>query len=222
MNEGGPNMDEVEQYVEEYRTLREEILVHEKSIWQVHSFLLTAAGAIFGYGLTVNNPFVLLVPLVILIPGIYMILSRWSHIYRIAAYIRLLLEPEVDGLNWETHWARVRELDIKVKRGLLWRYNQPICLLLIFHGFQILCTLIASFKLLIPFKWQTPTFILFIIYPLLIVHITHCVLYAKASADSGYHGKFWQKYLDNVEKQQRRTNGGSNSGDQANYERNRY
>ncbi len=104
--------------LEEYRTLRSEILNAQGRRLQTISLTVGAfglilsitAGAVLGSNITSAETRLLVsiggaVALyAVLIPSLIMLRSTQQTIQRLGEYIRLFIEPRVPGLNWEQQW----------------------------------------------------------------------------------------------------------------------
>ena len=98
--------------IEEYRSLRDEIGRNSQLTATVFLANVTATGVLFGFGFETMNGVIFLSPLAILIPSLFFLTSQMESTTRIASYIKVVLEPELD-LGWERDWWEVR------LRGLL-------------------------------------------------------------------------------------------------------
>ncbi len=98
--------------LEEYRSLRDEIGRNSQLTANVFLANVTATGVLFGFGFEMTNGVIFLSPLAILIPSLFFLTSQLESTTRIASYIKVVLEPELD-LGWERDWWEVR------RRGLL-------------------------------------------------------------------------------------------------------
>ncbi len=111
--------------LEEYKTLREEIMRTTRDRQIVLGFTITGVGTILGLilkhpqqtrdsmtGLQGLNWYVLALTsfaLLMLIAALLLTKRHTQSIDRISAYIRKFIESNVEGLNWETRWTRFRE-----------------------------------------------------------------------------------------------------------------
>jgi hypothetical protein len=111
-----PSFEEISKgLLEEYKTIRGEILQTQGQRIQIISPTVGAIGVILSisFGLVLRaqatSPDKLLmiavgaaiVIYVILIPSLIMMISVQQAIQRLGGYIRLFIEPQVPGLNWE-------------------------------------------------------------------------------------------------------------------------
>ncbi|MBU0507712.1 hypothetical protein KKH27_02575 [bacterium] len=91
----------VDNLIEEYKTLREEIGRYHTYILNVLLGNLAAVGALAGLGLKEKNPIFLLIALVFVVATLFMIVVRRLSASRAAACLRIVHEPKL-GLHWET------------------------------------------------------------------------------------------------------------------------
>lgn len=115
----------------EYQKLKDEYSLLTNQISNTVTFSVTACVAIFGYIINSANPriFFFLLPMLIIYPVCYIIISRLQSIVRLAAYIYVFLEPEGD-LKYET-----RYLKFKTKSRFKLAFSQTV--LLIYLGLII-------------------------------------------------------------------------------------
>jgi hypothetical protein len=113
-------MDVEEERVEEYRSLREEIVRRQDTRLVILGFAVASMGALIGLTLKTNADAVkgldyyafglVSFALVLLIAALLLTIQITQQIEVIAAYIRRFIEPRTHGIRWETRWARYREL----------------------------------------------------------------------------------------------------------------
>lgn len=88
--------------LEEYRTLRQEILDLEKIQHEITLFIFTGVSAIYALAFNSNELYLLFICYMILVP------LRCRHIFyhemvtKIATYICVAIEKDIRGLNWES------------------------------------------------------------------------------------------------------------------------
>jgi len=88
---------------DEYKALRDEILMEYQREVNLTAFVFTATAAIIGYGITAESPFVFLVPLVLLTLLLFQLRNSLHTILTISVYIRVFIESKKDvGQYWET------------------------------------------------------------------------------------------------------------------------
>ena len=153
--------------LEEYKTLREEIMRTQRDRQIVIGFALTGVGTVLGLILrdtqqTANAAIIVQrlnwyafaltsLALLMLIGALLLTREHTLTIDRIAAHIRTVIEPNVEGLSWEMHWRHYRESKKaninKVGRFLL-RSSMPLGIskpLAIFYGILASGVYIMSF-----------------------------------------------------------------------------
>ncbi len=93
----------------EYNNLRKEIDDKIKMHNSFLTFTITTVVAVLTFALSngIHTPFLCLVPFGILIPMSMRITYYRSAIVKLAAYMVVFLECDLDGLNWETRNNRV-------------------------------------------------------------------------------------------------------------------
>lgn len=92
----------------EYEALRRELEATGKRTYDSVFFSITASSAILGYGLTQDNVFVLLTPLLILWGAFQIIRQSMRSQRRISAYLRVFHESKESGAVWESALASSR------------------------------------------------------------------------------------------------------------------
>jgi hypothetical protein len=123
--------DEREGMLEEYRTLRDEILTAKARRLQTVSFTVGAVGVLLSIiagavlGSDIPSAEIRLAVAVgggialygILIPSQIMTTHLQQTIQTIGSYIRVYIEPHVPGLNWENRW-QVFKSQYRLPKGL--------------------------------------------------------------------------------------------------------
>ena len=183
-------MTDDERQIEEYKTLREEILQNQRALVQFLTIFISMSTAVFGYALSNESSYGMLAPLILLIPGVYLVVGQWEQMYRIGAYIRLVIEPELPGLSWESSWAELRSFGLKSTRNPFWRFNKTAAVLVVFHGFEILCVCAAYFA------GKAGKVLPAVCLAVVLVHTCHSIMFARTASDSNYHEAFWRAYLE--------------------------
>lgn len=122
-DQGLPSFEEISKgLLEEYKTIRGEILQTQAQRIQIISLTVGAIGVILSisFGLVLRaetTPLdkLLLITVgaaiviyVILIPSLIMMISVQQAIQRLGGYIRLFIEPQVPGLNWENRMQKFK------------------------------------------------------------------------------------------------------------------
>jgi hypothetical protein len=100
----------------EYRHLREEIHNCINNLLKITLTVNTLTFAFIGASLAIGNPFLFLLPLLMIELGFRLFKLQLLKIRRIATYIRAFFEPQLRNLKWEEHLYKLREiLDLKKK-----------------------------------------------------------------------------------------------------------
>ena len=86
----------------EYKTLRDEILQRQRISVQILAMSIAATGIILGISVQSKDGYLSLIPLIVLIPAIYIYISFINTIFRLAAYISMFIETKTEGLQYET------------------------------------------------------------------------------------------------------------------------
>jgi hypothetical protein len=96
-----------EHIIEEFKALREEILFNFRTISQLQAFQFLSAGALIGVAYSQKDPnqYLLLAPVLIILPVMFLFGTQFAGIQKIGTYIQLYIEPYCSGLNWETRIA---------------------------------------------------------------------------------------------------------------------
>lgn len=112
-------MDEKLALIEEYKSLREEIMRRQYARLLILGYTVTAVGALLGLAardassaaqsLTYYRFVLLAFALLILIAALLMTINHTQQIDIIASYIRRFIEPRVNGIRWESRWMRYRQ-----------------------------------------------------------------------------------------------------------------
>lgn len=106
--------------IEEYKSLRQEIMSRQNARRLILGFTITAIGSIIGfvlqgeialeYDLDYYAFSLIIFAIVIIIAALILTIHHTQQIDVIGAYIRKFIEPKMPGLNWQTYWFRYREL----------------------------------------------------------------------------------------------------------------
>jgi len=103
--------------IEEYKSLRQEIMSRQNARLLILGFTIAAIGTILGLtlqeeislGLNYYAFALITFAIVIVIAALILTIHHTQQIEVIAAYIRKFIEPKVIGLDWETNWIHYRE-----------------------------------------------------------------------------------------------------------------
>jgi len=95
--------------IEEYKTLRQEImeLYKRKNSYVIYTIIATAT--IFGFAIEYPSPYIFLLPVIVIIPLSYKSLGLDGSILSVATYISVVIESKLKGLKWETYQQKRRE-----------------------------------------------------------------------------------------------------------------
>ncbi len=120
--------------LEEYRYINEQIISHQRLIFQIFTFSVIAAVALLGYGLqnffgeqgkiSGFALFVILAPVAIIIPCAFIISAIREDIFRWGAYIVVFHEPEGKP-GYETRLNKIRDRKnplAEAYTALVWTY----------------------------------------------------------------------------------------------------
>lgn len=122
------------QYEMQYETLREEISNCTRYSNEFSTFSMTALAAVLAFAFSSDNPFLFLVPFVLIIPLSSKSLYYRKNISKISAYMIVMLEPGIEGYLWETLIEKYKE-DKKYSKFTIFRnyeylFESAICVLL--------------------------------------------------------------------------------------------
>lgn len=128
---------------EEYKALREEIFTYIKQRHQLVALAVLSTGAILGVGLQQNNPYILLIPLIIIIPIMWWNRVLWLYIYYVSTYINVFIESQCNELNWhrlDTNWPWIGQESGKLTLVL----NKIGTTTSIHAGLLVICSCLAT------------------------------------------------------------------------------
>jgi hypothetical protein len=155
--------------LEEYRTLRTEILQHSDIVEKNIVACVTVTGVALTFGLKESKPSILLLACVL---PIYFWLQHRSHrvsVAKLAAYISVFLEGEHSGLHWET---RLRDKRLRmplsrtpyVLRSFLYPYPVLIATSIILTFWQL-----KSLYRPGPLSWRSIGFIFLVLIATILI-----------------------------------------------------
>jgi len=108
----------MQQKLEERRYLNEQIINHQRLIFQIFTFSVIAAGGILGWtsqifldteaGALELAPFLVLVPMAIILPCAFIISAIRAEVFGWAAYI-IIFHESGEGLGYETVLDKARD-----------------------------------------------------------------------------------------------------------------
>ena len=93
----------------QYETLREEIANCTRMSNEFSTFSMTALAAVLAFAFSSDNPFLFLIPFVLIIPLSSKSLYYRKNVAKISAYMIVMLESEIAGYLWETLNERYKE-----------------------------------------------------------------------------------------------------------------
>jgi len=102
-------MDKDQHVLEEYKSLRSEIMSHLPVTAGLFTINITATAAIISYGLQSGSWGMFLVPFVYLLPSMFFISSMIYADVRMSSYIIVNIETRLQGLHWQRDWYRLRK-----------------------------------------------------------------------------------------------------------------
>ncbi len=124
-----------EALIAEYSTLRQEILQRIQMTLQFTAAGLPVASAFIVYGFQAHNSIAFLAAILTLVAALYYSSHGTNEIVKLGTYIHALIEPKVEGLQWETMVLERRKRENLFSPGI--SYPITIC---IFALFGIGCT----------------------------------------------------------------------------------
>ncbi len=180
-------MDLKDQQISEYNALKEEIKSNSQLTAQIFTVSITATALLIGYGFQEGNWLIFLSPFAIIFPSLWFISSQLISTVRIATYIRVFLEDDNEGLNWETRLAKSRRYRSKSDS----RYTLSITG--IYGGIGILCVVLSWIYVE---KTNTKIIVLALTSLILIVLLT----YLTANIRRCFKSDSYDNYCENWKK----------------------
>jgi len=101
-------MKEQEAILAEYNTLRAELIQYQQMNLQIPIFTLPVAAAVMAYGFQQKYSFAFLTAIAILLTALWYNRFVLASVSSIGAYIYAIIEPKIEGLQWETILASKR------------------------------------------------------------------------------------------------------------------
>lgn len=96
--------------IAEYNHLYAEIGRNSQISQHVFVANVATTAVLIGYGLNAKLGPIFLSPFAIIIPSLFFLSSQLESTTRIASYIKVFLESDLDSLNWETRWMALRQI----------------------------------------------------------------------------------------------------------------
>lgn len=155
-------MNDKDGLIEEYKSLREEIARRQDARLLVLGFTVTGIGTMIG--LTLNDGSVVVqglnyyafalisFALVMLIVSLLLTIQHTQQIAVISTYIRRFIEPNINGIRWESRWTRYRESRRSNPKagGLPLGTSKPLAL---YYGFLTVAVYCVSFVRGMHYYW---------------------------------------------------------------------
>jgi hypothetical protein len=109
----------------EYDNLYKEILENSNKVYLVLNICIPSTAALLGYIFTIDPsklpskelglPFLLLLPLAVILPSMIFVSASLNSTVRIATYLRVFYEEEQIDISWQRRMQALREKDDKGK-----------------------------------------------------------------------------------------------------------
>lgn len=129
--------------IEEYKSLRNSIDMHMKLIPEIFAIMVAATSALLGYGISSKSAEVFLIPLLIIFPCTFLILSQMNEVMLKGAYIKKQYEQNVWG--WESTLFERRQIREKNKKRLFVKAAEDAYAFVLIIDFLILICLLGFF-----------------------------------------------------------------------------
>jgi len=102
-------MTNQEATIAEYDALRQEITQTSQKHMQIIGAALTVVSVFIAYGFQAQSSLAFLAANVIFVGTIYIIADSKRHITSVSTYLYAIVEPKVEGLQWETMYEENRK-----------------------------------------------------------------------------------------------------------------
>lgn len=184
--------------LEEYKALRAEILMHIDRQSREYSILVPAIGVILTFAYTQNQPIFCFLGL------FFTISSWWQHqaifyeITKIGAYIEVFIEPETNGLRWESVSVRSEEMN-HVRKSSSFDLNRLSSNIPTEHTIAFM----SSFCLLVYLEWNNlryPLIISLLVVILLGAFIRHMRNYGMRGLRANWLDIFREVKVESLKK----------------------
>jgi hypothetical protein len=173
--------------IEEYKSLRDEIGRNSEITANVFLANISLSAAIIAYGLSSKTGAIFLTPFAVIIPSLFFFASQLESTTRIASYIQVFVEPELD-LRWEKRWLEIR------KQKLLPHYRKYTLSLTGLYGSLGLACLILAYV-----YWNaTIRTYLFTVIPIMVLLVLSIITLHKAFSTDfcKKYSEKWQELKD--------------------------
>ncbi len=184
-------MEEREGLLEEYRTLRTEILQNDR-VCQGLSVSALALISLSWAAMVWSGEFLLAVlPSAIYLAYLQLLLHKYEGTYRIATYLAAFLEPKIPGLGWETRLRRQRE---GATAAGFWAGVWSIeALLMILAAAPAFALVLWQFRIATPGMGVPLWWVVVLLAEVGVVWIA-CQQIAKVRGYISLHGGFWAEW----------------------------
>jgi len=185
----------MEGLLEEYKTLKDEIQSNSDWTGKAFIFTITVTATLISFGLTHNNWAIFLSPFLIIIPSMFFVSSKMESTTRIGSYIRIMIEPKIKGLNWQSNWLELRKGKLLPKKR---KYSLSI--ITQFSGISILCLGMSWTRFLSSNHSQYELILIIALSLIIIVFYMIAHIAIKQSFDMNYRVKYdeaWKKLEKN-------------------------
>ncbi len=162
-----------EALIAEYSALREEISRVLQNQMQFIGAALAVASAFIVYGFQAHNSLAFLAANIMLLAEMYIGANSTRHVALVATYLYAIVEPKVEGLQWETMLAENRKRENRISSRL--SYPKVIS---IYALFTIGCVFFAwlflrDYRILYVLLYSCISFILGVTFILVSVYSLH-------------------------------------------------
>src|SRR6266852_1374960 len=110
-------MEHQEALLAEYQSLRQEILQGIQLTLQSTLVALPIAAAVMAYGFQAKSSIAFLTAIAVLLSSLWYCTYLLMSVRSIAAYVYAIIEPKVDGLQWETIQVIKRRREVTIYEG---------------------------------------------------------------------------------------------------------
>ncbi len=131
-------MKEQEAILAEYNTLRAELIQYQQMNLQIPLFTLPVAAAVMAYGFQQKYSFAFLAAIAILLTALWYNRFVLASVSSIGAYIYAIIEPKIEGLQWETILASKR-----AKENLVSGKPLILGIVIVYFVFSLTCLFLA-------------------------------------------------------------------------------
>lgn len=111
--------------LEEYKMMRQEILQYLQEYQTVRNMMYVVTGAILAIGIDSESVYLLLLPLIVIIPSYLIAVNYWDNVNKAASYLQVFCEKEMFGtdvkerfpIQWETRLDSLKKSPIVRNSG---------------------------------------------------------------------------------------------------------